>query len=122
MQPAGKGDGGLGVGQDKGRGRGTGFSRGGNMDHELQLLHETSLLLSKLPAAVGRLPKKGFEDVALPCEMSAALKLQTGHHMKERSWCVVKVLDWASWDWDWPQTSCVTLGKSLSFSLPGSHL
>lgn len=88
------------------------------MGHKLQSLHETSPLLSKLLATVGHLPRMPrLKDVALPCKMSAALKLQTGHHMKERSWSVVKALDWASWDWDWLHTSCVSLGKSLWFSV-----
>lgn len=60
--------------------------------------------------------------MALPCETSAALQLLPGHHIKKRSWCVLKAVDWASWDWDWPQTSGVTLGKSLSFSVSGLPL
>lgn len=62
------------------------------------------------------LPKEGLKDVALSWEMSAVLKLQTGHHMKERTWPVVKALNWALWDCSWLQSSCGTLGKSLNFS------
>lgn len=82
------------------------------MGHELQSLHETL----KVAGSHGALAKERLKDVTLPCGMSAALKLQISHHMKERSQCVVKALDWASWNWDLPQTSCVFSGKSRSFS------
>lgn len=35
------------------------FSKGRNMSHGLQLLHEASALLSKLLAAAGLVPRKG---------------------------------------------------------------
>lgn len=60
--------------------------------------------------------------MASPWETSAALQLLPGHHMKERSWCVVEAVDLASWDWDWPQTAGVTSGKSPSFSVSGLPL
>lgn len=88
------------------------------MSHGLQLLHEASVLLSKLLAAAGRVPRKGSRMWLC----LAKRQLLPGHHIKKRSWCVLKAVDWASWDWDWPQTSGVTLGKSLSFSVSGLPL